>query len=47
MTRQEMMNILKKEHERLGSHPTREALHTYNELQRDLLNEVERTEAEA
>lgn len=41
-----MMETLRSAHEALGPNPSREALHRYNELQRDLLSEVEKTEAE-
>jgi hypothetical protein len=42
-----MMQALKKAHEALGPHPTKEALHRYNEYAKELLNECERTEAQA
>lgn len=44
MTREQMMSILRDAHERLGANPSRERLHRYNELVRELHAEVEATE---
>lgn len=46
MTQERMMEILKDAHKALGENPSREALHAYNELARQLRSEMEHEQAQ-